>query len=291
MKARVPDIYIIGAQKSGTTTLYDCLAQHPEIYAHPLAKDYPYFSNPIIFQNGKKQFCSFAKKAPKNQLVLGGDANALYAPLAPKRMSRVIPKVQLIAILRNPIERAYSAYCHAVERLLEKRSFEQAIYEELNGIRYNQLNALSHDYLSHGLYAQQLKKIYDFFSYEQVKIIIFEELKENPFEKLNRIFIDIGISQFSPRMRILNRTKGGCKYTMIAKTVHSPSPLMKVIVKTFLPFSLRTIIRKKIDLYNRSEQIRSPLSQHLIDVLGNYYRKEIFELENLMECTLSAWYS
>jgi len=65
---RVPDVYIVGAQKSGTTTLFDWMAQHPDIYADLMGKDYPYFSNERTYQEGKKIFSSFSKKVNKNQL-------------------------------------------------------------------------------------------------------------------------------------------------------------------------------------------------------------------------------
>lgn len=287
-----PDIYIVGAQKSGTTTLYDWISQHPEIYAHPLAKDYPFFSNKRTYHDGTKQFYSFTKSASDNQLVLGGDANALYASLAPQRMYKVMPNAQLIAILRNPVDRAYSAYRHAVERLLENRSFEQAVTQELDGMKYKSEDGLYRDYLAHGHYQKQLKRVKHFFDSEQIKIIFFEDLKQQPLQVIKKIFQDINLSEFIPEMKIKNRTKGGARSRLLAKIL-SWSPSSRIVRSTgkmMIPFSIRTGVRRKLTLYNRTEQPWPKLPDHIRKCLDEYYFDDIKRLESLLGYTIPSWF-
>lgn len=291
-KPRVPDIYIIGAQKSGTTTLYDWLSQHPQIYGHPLAKDYPFFSSNQTFKEGLSQFSSFSKKAPKDILVLGGDANAMFDLIAIERMRNIIPSARLIAILRNPVDRAYSAYTHAIERLMEYRTFEEAINEELQGIAYDENSTLQRDYLRHGHYAQQLLEVYRHFPKEHVKIVFFENLKADPTTELKAIFEFLGITNdFIPNLNIRNETKGSHRSKWLTKLTYAKpsSEKLRKLGKLLVPFSVRTLIRQKLAEFNRIEAPKPEFPDNVRSLLQEYYKKEITALESLLDKEINIW--
>lgn len=293
MKIRVPDIYIIGAQKSGTTTLYDWLSQHPEIYAHPLAKDYSYFSDDKTYNDGLGLFYFFSRGAHDHQIVLGGEANSMYAPPGPQRMREIMPSSRLIAILRNPVDRAFSAYCHAVERVMEERLLEQAIDDELAGVAYKPEDARRRDYLAHGQYARQLRRICQYFNSEQIKVVIFEELKKEPLEVLQKIFQFADIrDDFVPDMQIKNKTKGGSRSKILAKILHRrpSSRVMRGLGRTLIPFSVRTNIRRKLVVINRIEQSKPDFPKITKRLLVNYYRNEITELESFLGRRIPSWH-
>ncbi len=292
MENRVPDIYIMGTQKSATTTLYDWLAQHPEIYAHPLAKDYPYFSNDITHSDGPDLFYSFAINAPDYLSVLGGEVNAMYTPTGPQRMHGVMPSARLIAILRNPVDRFFSAYSYAVERLLEDRDLEQAVRDELAGQEYAPEDALQRDYLAHGQYARQMKKVYQFFSPDQVKVVIFEELKHDPIKILRDIFQFVSVSEsFMPNMAVKNQTKGGSRFRLITQITHGrpSSMLVRNLGRALIPFSLRTSIRRKLVAYNRINKQKLEFTESARKTLVDYYKNEVDEVEILLNREIIAW--
>ncbi len=289
MKENAPDIYIVGTQKSGTTTLYDWIAQHPEIYSHPLAKDYPYFSNDITYRDGSKLFLSFTNGNEDKHLVLGGEANAMYASLGPFRMSKMIPNAKLIVILRNPVERAYSAYCYAVERLMENRSLKQAFEEELDGLEYEKNDALQRDYLSHGHYSHQLKTLYQFFDKSNVKIVIFEELKNEPLMIIKDIFQFIGVSEdFLPNLEVKNKTMGGNRFSFFTKIVQvqPSSKIIRKLVRMTSTHSLRTRIRRQIVAFNRVSKPKPEFTDDVYQILSDYYKDEICEFHSILgrEC-------
>ena len=292
-RSRVPDVYIIGAQKSGTTTLFDWLAQHPEIYAHPLAKDYPYFSNERIFQEGNSHFFSFQAKAPCQKMTLGGDANAMYVEDGPRRMYALMPHAKLIAVLRDPVERAYSAYAHAVERLLDDRSLEQAIREELAGIEYSPDDALRMDYTGHGLYVQQLLRIFRYYPREQVKVVIFEELKDRPREILADIFRFLAVDDtFLPDMTIQNKTRGGQRFACLAPFLYGASSfdsLIRRVIRKLIPFKYRTAIRRFLVEFNRVPAKKPDFPALVRDILRQYYKKWNDDLEVFLGRTLERW--
>ena len=291
-KPRVPDIYIIGTQKSGTTTLYDWLSQHPQIHGHPLAKDYPFFSNSQTFKEGLSQFSLFSKKIPKDILVLGGEANAMYLTSSIQRMREIIPSAFLIAILREPVARAYSAYTYAVERLMEYRTFEVAINEELQGIAYDENDALQRDYLKHGHYAQQLREVFRYFPKEHVKIVFFENLKADPTTELKAIFEFLGITNdFIPNLNIRNETKGSHRSKWLTKLTYArpSSEKLRKLGKSLIPFSVRTSIRQKLAEFNRIEAPKPEFSDNVRSMLQEYYKKEITALESLLDTEINIW--
>lgn len=281
----VPDIYIIGAQKSGTTTLFDWLAQHPDIYGNPLSKDYPFFSSDTEYKSRTKIFYSFARKAEKGQKILGGDANAMFVDSGAARMHEIMPSAKLLVILRNPVARAFSAYCYAIERGLENRSFEKAIDDEIMGVDYEPKDALQRDYLAHGLYAQQLIIIHRFFKSSKVKVVIFEELRSEPIRVMRDIFNFVGINEnFEPNMDIKNKTKGGYHFKLLAKLVHSSpsSGVIRVLGRKLTSHSFRTKFRRILTNINRTEKQKPKLSDSSKKLLIEYYDGEIRGLESLL---------
>jgi len=209
----------------------------------------------------------------------------MYALEGPRRMFETMPQAKLIAILRDPVARAYSGYTYAVERLMEKRSFKQAIEEELYGLRYKPRDALQRDYLGHGHYAKQLNVIFHFFSREQVKIMNFECLKNKPLEVLRDLLSWIGVDRdFVPDMAVKNQTKGGVRYKWFAKFTHSlpDSPFVCKGIRTLLPYSVRTNIRRKLLELNRMPRPKPEFPDEVRQLLREYYRNEIHDLEKLV---------
>lgn len=289
---RVPDIYIIGTQKSGTTTLYDWLAQHPQIYGHPQAKDYPYFSDDRCWKDGASRFFSFVEKASPSQLALGGLASAMFAPDGPQRMYGTMPQAKLIAILRDPVARAYSAYTYAVERLMESRSFEIAINEELQGYLYEQKDSNQRDYLGQGRYAEQLERVYSYFHREQVKVVLFEEFRADPKKVLADIFRFLDIDDaFVPDMTISNETKGGLRYKWLASLTYGvpKNKVLREFVRAVTPFTMRTMLRRELEKWNRVPSPKPVFTLEARRLLTKYYADKNAKLEFLLGKKIPQW--
>jgi hypothetical protein len=207
----LPDFLIIGAQKCGTTSLYEYLIQHPDIYA-ATAKEVGYFDR--YYQKGlpwyRSQFPSAFRKWYV-RLILGrafltGEASTGYIlnPHALKRISKIVPKAKLILMLRNPVDRAYSHYQHALRMKRESLSFEEAVKKEPERIRdtwkrmlgdenYYNLNIALYAYLKTGLYIDQVRVLMSYFSKEQVLIIKNEDFDANPAAVVKRVLKFLGV--------------------------------------------------------------------------------------------------
>jgi hypothetical protein len=207
-----PDFVIIGAQKSGTTSLYKYMVQHPSVLAAS-KKEVHYFD--IRYQNGDLWYRShfpFSFITKKNNFITG-EASPYYIfhPYALARMRQVVPKAKIIILLRNPIDRAISHFFHEKKRNREVFSLEKAFQEEekrisleytkmLEDQSYNSRIYKNYSYKKRGVYIDQLKLCYQFFPKEQVLVLKSEDFFLNPVKILKSVFLFLEIDpDFRPQ--------------------------------------------------------------------------------------------
>jgi len=179
----MPNFLIIGAMKSGTTSLYHYLKQHPQIYMSPVKEPKffalegePFYSDSrgsggLARIKGIRELKSYQEQfeGVSHEIAIG-EASPLYiyVPKAVERIKYYIPEAKLIAILRHPVDRAYSHFLHWIQRGLEPldSNFESVIREE--EIRISQDWSPNWHYKQRGSYYQQLKRYYENFNREQI---------------------------------------------------------------------------------------------------------------------------
>ena len=184
----MPNFFIIGAMKSGTTALYYYLEQHPEIYMSPVKE--PNFFCSQEQRNGADSVTDIGTYQHLFRDVLGqiaiGEASHcyLYDPRAAAEIRRCVPDAKLIAILRNPIDRAYSHFLHMVRTGLEPLGdFAQALHEEEAGAYKERI---FQDYVGRGFYYSQLKRYFGTFDRKQIRFISYEDLSDAPSVRCRR---------------------------------------------------------------------------------------------------------
>jgi Sulfotransferase domain len=209
----MPNFIIIGAQKCGTTSLYNYLIQHPLVA--PAAQKEVHFFN-LNFERGIDWYQSQFPNIPSETNIITGEASPYYIfhPLVPQRIHDLYPQVKLIALLRNPIHRTISHYYHELRLGYETASLEVALKEEPNRLKgevekivsegnYYSFNHQHYTYLSRSIYAEQLKTWLDMFPREQLLILPSEEFFRSPAKTLNQVcdFLKIPpyeLSQYTP---------------------------------------------------------------------------------------------
>ncbi len=186
-----PRIIVIGAQKAGTSALFKMLAKHPSIIP-PERKELKFFNQDERYELG---LGGYAKQLPHRPLhgkgwgTVDATPGYLYHPQAAERIHRAFPNVLIVAILRDPVARAFSDWNmfrqfkgHPKhDRLFDPRSFEEAIRAEL---ATTPLNA---PYLSNGYYAQQLERYFSVFPKEQVLVFPYPRFKKEPVSVVSKI--------------------------------------------------------------------------------------------------------
>lgn len=181
-----PDFIGIGAQKSGTTTLYKILEQEEKIYlSNP--KEIHYFS--LHYNNGENWYEKHFKNRTDNQIAGEITPYYLYHQESAKRIYNYNPEIKLIVLLRNPIERTISHYHHAVKRGYEELGLIDALKAEKQ--RLNKGGSYSHQkhsYLSRSLYIEQLERYEKLFDKSNILIIKSEDLFNSKNNSINKIF-------------------------------------------------------------------------------------------------------
>lgn len=205
----MPDFIIIGAQKSGTSSLYNYLSQHPDII-HPITKEVHYFDgglDPKVdnYQKGEAWYrAHFPLQSKLNYTFKTFEASPLYLynPLTPRRISGLLPDIKIIVLLRNPTDRAISHYFHEVRGGKEKLPIWDALQVEEERLGpiiekqdYKNNIFIHHSYKSRGLYHDQLVRYFKYFPRENILILNSEKFFKNTNETLKCIYRFVGIDQ------------------------------------------------------------------------------------------------
>lgn len=215
-----PDFLIVGAQKSGTTSLHYYLTQHPNLLGSR-PKEVGYFHNDVNFKKGKRWYHQFFKNISGKKDFLGFESTPenLYFPKAAERIKKEYPEIKIIILLRDPVKRAYSAW-NMYRELMEKRikqdvikkileeddneiirklysagefpEFEAFIEAEMDGIRDNVVFSQP-SILRRGIYYSQVKQYLDLFGKDFVKVIGFKDFTDNRQEVLNEILMFLNL--------------------------------------------------------------------------------------------------
>src|SRR2546423_5865899 len=193
------DFVIGGTQKGGTSALDSFLRQHPEICMPTTKKELHFFDREADDADYKKYHANF-KPTPKQHVI--GEASPIYMywETAPYRIWKYNPKMKWILALRNPVERAFSAWNMETKRGKEKLPFAEAIEKEVE--RCREALPLQHrvySYTDRGFYAHQVRRLFNIFEKDNCLVLLNEELRNDHKKTLSRVFEFLGVdSSFVP---------------------------------------------------------------------------------------------
>lgn len=197
---------IIGAQKAGTTSLYKYLESHPDSGASFRKEPRFYTENyekGLIWYRGNFPFINLGRK---HKIVFEASPSYIFYPHVPQRVAHDFPNIKIVALLRNPIHRAYSQYEMNVRHpgLNESRTFDEAVAQEKNDLKNNSnvvydisFPYMNFSYLARGHYWEQLSRWYEVFPQENIKIIQSEVFFENTKDVYSEILEFLDLSPLS----------------------------------------------------------------------------------------------
>lgn len=197
-----PSFLIIGAQKAGTSALFKMLASHPSISA-PEEKEHHFFDLNEAYERG---FGEYLKGFPRPRLfrkppfTFEATPSYMYFEDAIGRINRHLPTIRLVVILRDPVERAYSAWNMfrnfkndvKYKHLHDARTFDEAVNDEMAG----RTSLRAHKYLERGHYAEQLQRIFATVGRERVLVLKYHEFKRDPAKVLDTLCLFLRVSPF-----------------------------------------------------------------------------------------------
>lgn len=297
----LPNFFIIGAAKSGTSSLYKYLKQHPEIYMSPI-KEPHFFSfdseskltkgpgDPIPKAITDFETYQALYEGVRDEKAVGeASTSYLYRPEAAQRIHDLLPEAKLIAILRNPAERAFSAYMHVLRDGRETAdSFAEALKLE-EARKKKHWEPIWH-FTSVGLYYEQLTRYYNLYERSQIKVFLYEELLHHQQALLKETFYFLGVNpNFAPDISVKFNVSGEQKslvlYKLSKAIFNQPNPI-RWLSRHIFPESWRCKVTNWVREKNlRENQIPPEKKRELMA----FYRPDIVRLEELIEMDLSQW--
>jgi Sulfotransferase domain len=221
-----PDFIMIGAQRCGTTSLFRALRAHPQVVAPTFHKGINYFDlnyyRGAAWYRGHFPIAEVARRRAGRwgrPVAFEASGYYMYHPWALERLARAMPTVKLVVMLRDPVERAYSAYKHEYARGYETETFEAALALEDDRLAgeiarmradpaYESFPHRHHSYRHRGYYAEQLERAFKFFPRTQVHIIDSEAYFGQPGQEYRRLLKFLGLRSFEPAFRASNARPG-----------------------------------------------------------------------------------
>lgn len=292
----LPNFLCIGAPKSGTTSLYDVLKQHKDVFL-PSFKEPHFFDSDESWNKGVAWYQSSYYAKASHQCV--GDFTPTYLSnnLAPGRIQEVLGnQVKFVVILRNPIDRAYSHYLHTQRDQHEKLSFSEALEEEeqrLHNFRKknDHIGMIRFAYQEQGMYAKQLARYFRLFDREQFYITTFDDFVSKQEQVIKEICAFLGLQEQEGMQYVLQSNKSSEARSVALKNVIKKPSMIKKIAKWLVPsFAIRQKLRNYIQALNNKSIDKKPLSE--IDrknCYQRYFRQEVQSLEDLLSINLTHW--
>ena len=291
--ALLPNFLVIGAQKSGTTSLHEYLKLHPDIYL-PEQKETKFFVNDEIFRQGMEYYESRFFGGWNGEAVVGEiDPDYIYFERGLTRIAENLDVSQLkfVLLLRQPVDRAFSHYLMTYRRGLENLSFEEALEAEADRICQNDINRMHYSYFDRGLYARQVKRLFALVEPSRVHFMLSERLASNPEDEVSRCLEFLGVDPDTQKLNldqkfhqaVVPRSTGLLQW-ILADGWH------KKIVRAMLPNEkFRLGLRAKLLSWNEKPAQDTRVSPELRLELLRRYTDDILELQDLTKLNLEHW--
>jgi len=280
---KLPDFLIIGASKSGTTSLYAWLDGHPGVFMSPI-KETNFFAYtpendsaaawgaPVTVEFPVRTLEEYAALfEPAGEGARLGEASPVYLESAgaPDRIRETLGRPKLVATLRNPVERAYSGYWMAVRHGHEPRPPEEAF-------------GLDEQRVQVGFYHALLSRYVERFGAEQIHVMLFDDLKARPLEAFAELcrFLEIDDGH-APDVGTQHNV-GGVPRSRLLYSLATSGPLMRAVTR-LMPAGLKARLRGRV--MQKAPGLSDELRRRLIGT----YEDDVRALEGLIGRDLSAW--
>ena len=281
VEKRTPNFLLVGATKAATTWLYQCLNEHPEVFV-PSLKEVNYFS--YKYAQGEQWYLSFFKDVREQKAVGELSPSYFIDDECPSRIYAFNPDMKLLFMLRNPIERAYSQYCMELRYNTVSEDLERELDLESIIVRES-------------LYYRHISKFVGLFPPNNLKFIIYDDIKANPEKVLTDVFDFLGVdSNFEnsalykqsytkqPRQRF---AKLYILLVAIYRWINNNNEIGRRILSTLKERGFND----KFHHLNSTEKEYPQLSIAKQKELANFYRQDIEKLSQFIDRDLTHWLS
>jgi hypothetical protein len=295
----MPNFFIVGAAKCGTTSMFNYLKQHPQVFMPARRKESRFFSglSPEQFPGPGRRYVAFAVTswAAYQRLFEGsaacparGEACTSYLYCYDKAIPRIIDRlgrrVKIIVMLRHPVERAYSNYLQHVRDGVEPLAFEEAL--EAERARGDEGWWLGFRYQDQGRYYEQVRAYAEAFGSDRMHVVLFDDFEADTARSVQRVFQFLDVDDtFVPDLSRRYNPSGVPRHEALHRFITQEHPVKRA-------FRWAVPHRLKVFLYNRYLQTsldKPPLRSETRARLLAVYREDVLRLQELIQRDLSSW--
>ena len=290
-----PSFLCIGAPKSGTTSLYDILKQHPDIFL-PNFKEPHFFDNDENYGHGLSWYLqSYFTESNERQLL--GEFTPTYLSnfKAHQRIaSDLNSDLKLIVLLRDPVDRAYSHYLHTKRDELEHFTFQEALAKESERLIKSDLSDIEKmrfSYLKQSDYFNQFTHLFKYFKKEQVRVFVFEtDFISNRKKMIANLLMFLEVKPLTLNVNIKSNPASVARSKTLKKFMKSDSFLRRIAKNIVPSLELRQKIRNKIHASNNKTKAPQKLTKELrLSIFNQYFKEDVNRLEALLKKDLKIW--
>lgn len=262
-----PKFICIGSQRAGTTWLYECLKEHPEVYV-PLTKELHFFDR--FYSEGVESYSSNFPIDEIDKVKTWGEITPNYyqVPCALERIHKLLPEVKIIYILREPVSRAYSQYQLFVQNDFKGESFEEVLEKHSSVIDLS-------------LQGKHLEKLYTIFPRKNVLVLFYDELLGDPEAFIKKVFVFLGVNaSFVPK--ILSKKINKVAWPKLQSWLNKIgfSWVIELVKKT--PFA---------GFFQRVGQPKAKKADMVVmqNELKNIFKSDVEKIERMTGVSLKQW--
>ena len=300
MKNKLPNFLIVGAAKSGTSSLHNYLNQHPEVFMPTFNKEGVNVKEPQFFVKQKvmnrihsgiwdwENYKDLFKQAQSHQAI--GEASVFYLYYFKEAIKNIKQylnnEVKIIIILRNPINRAFSAHQHVSRSIKENLSFEDAIALEEERLMNNETLTPMVRYKDMGLYYRMVTAYLE--SFDNVHIILYDDFIKNTDNELKKVFRFLDVNENVEVDSEIKYNVGGVQWNnSVVKSILLNNSRLKTIVNKY--FSKRIIANMWSFLYRIFKRKVVKMNPSTKEGLISFYKEDIIKLSKLINRDLTLW--
>jgi len=300
MKNKLPNFLIVGAAKSGTSSLHNYLSQHPDIFMPSFNKEGMKVKEPRFLikdlvenrlHNGVwnwEEYQSLFDKVTDEKAI--GESTVLYLYYFEEAIRNIKYKldedVRIIIMLRNPVDRAFSAYTHVARSVKEQLSLEEALEIEHERLELDPTLTPMVMYKDMGLYYNMVKAYLD--NFENVHVIMYEDFKSDTTKAVKKTLEFLGVdSKVSLDTGTKHNIGGKSWKTPFLKHFFMKDNLVKKLFRMVFSFSLRK--KARIFLESILKHDSKPINTETRANLVMFFKEDVSKLEQLLQINLKHW--
>lgn len=295
---RFPDFYVIGAQKSGTTSLHNWLIQHKDV-SLPTSKETAFFSRPERYAHGLDWYFNQYEQRTGDYLMGEVDPSYMYIEAAAQRLRDHVSRTKFVCIFRNPLERAYSQYLMSVSRGVEDLSFVEALYAEAERTA-PELRSENHHfaYMQISKYTEQIERFQTLFPDSDYLFIKFDDLVSNGMgdQTYQKICSFLGIADWREADRSESHNKASkARFPLVSRIIYNRHnyPYLRRLTG-LIPADFKLTISQMIDNLNKKPIVKDNMiklyqEQALPEPIMETALAEISRLQAKTQLNLDNW--